>query len=299
LGPQLPIVEPKNGFVGRLQVSPPHGPAGTTVTVTADRLPAGDEFQLAWRTVAGQWKVSKGEYHGREFQVVGYEIGKFTANSAGSLTATFIAPEDFGFVHDIVLQQHDRLLTQAAFSLDMTVKISPERGPPGTPITIDVLGIGWRPLFNSWHLLYDNRFTGWISSVTTHGSARFIIPATGNPGPHVLEILHGEFTFPYRNMQQNPEPDRPRWAIPFTVTDAPPILPPPPERQVQSRLKTAPATAELVAQPAFAAVGAEVTVSASGVTPNERFDLQWITLSGNRVGSSGWEEAARTIASEQ
>ena len=131
LGPQLPVVEARDGFVGRLQVSPPNGPAGTTVTITADRLPADQEFALAWRTVVGAWNVSAGEYHGREFKVVAYEIGKFSSNSSGSLTATFAAPEDFGFVHDIVLQQRDRLLTQAAFSLDMTVKISPEQRPAG------------------------------------------------------------------------------------------------------------------------------------------------------------------------
>jgi hypothetical protein len=297
LGPQLPVVEARDGFVGRLQVSPPNGPAGTTVTITADRLPANEDFALAWRTVVGAWNVSVGEYHGREFKVVAYEIGKFSSSSAGSLTATFVAPEDFGFVHDIVLQQRDRLLTQAAFSLDMTVKISPENGPPGTPITVEVQGIGWRPLFNSWHLLYDNRFTGWISSVTTHGSAKFVIPASGNPGPHVLEILHGEFTFPYRNMQQNPEPDRPRWAIPFLVTDASPMLPMPAERQVQTRLKMPLSAGDLVARPAFAAVGDEVTVSAAAVAPNQSHELNWVTLTGNRVGGGGWEEAVRAVAS--
>src|SRR6516165_11380554 len=157
LGRELAIVEPKSAFVGRLQVSPPNGPAGTAVTVTADRLPTGEEFQLAWRTVAGEWNVSDGEYHGRAFKVVAYEIGKLTSDATGRATAAFVAPEDFGFVHDVVLQQGDRLLTQAAFSLDMTVKISPQSGPPGTPITVEVQGIGWRPLFNSWHLLNDNR----------------------------------------------------------------------------------------------------------------------------------------------
>jgi len=46
------------------------------------------------------------------------------------------------------------------FSLDMSVETSPKEGPLGTPITVTVKGIGWRPLFNSWLLLYDNRFTG-------------------------------------------------------------------------------------------------------------------------------------------
>ena len=49
----------------------------------------------------------------------------------------------------------------------MTVKITPKSGPVGTPITVNVKGIGWRSLFNSWDLLYDNHFTGWMSAVTT------------------------------------------------------------------------------------------------------------------------------------
>ena len=97
LGQELAIVEPKNGFVGRLAVSPPNGPADTAVTVTADRLPPGEVFQLAWRTVIGEWNVSDGEYHGRAFKVVAYEIAKLTSDGAGRATAAFVAsfPEEF------------------------------------------------------------------------------------------------------------------------------------------------------------------------------------------------------------
>jgi hypothetical protein len=76
-------------------------------------------------------------------------------------------------VHDIVLQQGSRLFTKVGFNLDMTVEISPKSGPLGTPIKIDVKGIGYSLLYNSWDVIYDNNFTGWISSVTTKGSASF------------------------------------------------------------------------------------------------------------------------------
>ena len=46
LGPQVAIGEPSNGYVGRLEVSPRHGPAGTPVTLAAEGLPPGQEFQL-------------------------------------------------------------------------------------------------------------------------------------------------------------------------------------------------------------------------------------------------------------
>jgi hypothetical protein len=51
---------------------------------------------------------------------------------------------------------------------------------PFAIFVVEVKGIGWRPLFNSWDLLYDNNFTGWVSSVTTHGprASRFPRPAS-------------------------------------------------------------------------------------------------------------------------
>lgn len=39
-GPEAPQAEPRGGYVGRLDVTPEHGPAGTPLTVTAQGLPA-------------------------------------------------------------------------------------------------------------------------------------------------------------------------------------------------------------------------------------------------------------------
>jgi hypothetical protein len=296
LGPEAALAEPAGGYVGRLAVAPEHGPAGTPLNVTAEKLPPNQEFQLVWRTVKGSWKVANAEYHGRDYQPVAYEIARVRSDGSGRLSAAFVVPEDFGFSHDIVLQQGNRLLTQVGFSIDMTVKLSPEHGPPGTPITVEVKGIGWRQLFNSWVLLYDNNFTGWMSAVTTAGSATFTIPASGKPGAHLLEVLHGELTFPYRNMQQNPEPDRPRWALPFTVTDGPPVLPAAPEQQAQDTVRMLPPQGELVATPAFSGVNEPVVVRGQGFEPGKVLQLNWTRVVGNRMTGRGWEEVSTVIA---
>jgi len=296
LGPEVAIAEPRDGFVGRLDITPYNGPAGTPLSITAERLPPNQEFQLVWRTVKGKWKVDNAEYHGREYDPVAYQIAKLKSDAAGKLTYKFEAPEDFGFVHDIVLQQPDRMFTQVGFSVDMTIDISPKEGPVGTPITVDVKGIGWRSLFNSWELLYDNQFTGWMSSVTTGGSAKFTIPATGRPGVHILEVIHGELTFPYRNMQQNPEPDRPRWAIPFRITDGAPILPPPAETQAQTEVRRLPPQGDLVAMPAFSAVLEPATVTGAGFEPGKSYKLMWTRVVGNRMTGRGWEVSANAVA---
>ena len=71
LGPQVPITEPKNGYVGKLAVSPSHGPAGTPVKVTGEGFPAEQEFELSGAPCKGRWKVTIAEYQGREYSPVG------------------------------------------------------------------------------------------------------------------------------------------------------------------------------------------------------------------------------------
>src|SRR5262249_46979709 len=141
---------------------------------------------------------------GREFRPIAYRVATVKSDASGHIAAAFVAPDDFGFTHDVVVQQGSRLLTQAGFDIDMTIHLASDRGPVGSPIEIEVKGIGWRELQASWMLLYDNKYTGWMSSITTHGTARFSIPATGRPGLHILEVLNSDFGSVYRNMQQSP-----------------------------------------------------------------------------------------------
>jgi hypothetical protein len=304
LGPETAVGEPVNGYVGRLDVSPAHAPAGTPVTVTAEGLPAGQEFQLVWDTAIGTWKVTDAEYHGRDFTPVAYQIATARTDPSGRLTVNFTAPEDYGSMHDIVLQQGPRLFTKVGFNLDMTVEISPKNGPVGTPIKVDIKGIGYRSLYNSWDVIYDNNFTGWISAVTTRGSASFTIPATGGTGVHIIEVLHGELTFPYRNPEQNPAPGRPRFATAFTITEGAPVLPPAPEQQDQKVVHVLPPQGGLIASPRFSGVGEPAAVRGEGLEPGKSYKLNWTRVVGNQLmgpgaeqpGRTNWEEMSKVIA---
>lgn len=295
-GPIVEVGSPRGGYFGALNVAPLHGQAGAPFTVTAEGLPAREEFQLVWRTVDGHWKVTEAEYKGREFVPVAYEMARVTSDANGRLQASFATPEDFGFIHDIVLQQGDRVFTQVAYSVDMSVEISPQSGPVGTPINFEIKGIGYRDLERSWNVLYDNNFTGWASAVTTHGSASFTIPATGHVGEHVLEVLHGQFGFPYRNQEQSPQPDRPRFYRSFTVTAGEPVLPAPANEQAQAHVRLPRPAGELVSSPRFSGIGEPVTVSARGLNAGERYTLNWTRVIGNRIDGDGWVESSSPVA---
>jgi len=296
LGPEVTVGEPSGGFVGRLSVMPKNGPVGTPVAVSGEGFPADQEVQLIWTTVKGSWKVTVAEYLGRQFTPVAYQIAKLKTDKDGRIAAKFVAPEDFGFMHDVVVQQGERLLTQTAFSVDMTMKLLRESGPLGTEIPVEVQGIGWRELEGSWVLVYDNKYTGFASGVTTHGSARFNVPATGHVGLHVLEIIHTDFGSPYRNMQQSPAPDRPQFKVGFTITPGAPVLPPPPEQQAQKQVRMLPPQGELVATPVFGGIHQPVTVKGSGFEAGKTVALNWATVTGNRISGGGWEEHSRPIA---
>jgi hypothetical protein len=295
-GPKVQVGEARDGYVGTLDVLPDHGKAGEPFTLKAKDLPPNQEFDLIWRTVDGHWKVTETEYKGREFVPVDYRMAKVKSDAKGMLSATFTTPDDFGFEHDIVLQQGDRLLTQVAYQVDMTIDVSPKSGPVGTPITFTVKGIGWRSLYNSWELLYDNTFTGWMSAVSTHGEASFTIPATGNVGDHVLQVTHGALTFPYQNPEQNPAQGRPRFSFLFKVTPGAPVLPPAPEQQAQKIVRRLPPSGELVSVPHFSGVGEPVKVSSSGFEPGKSYKLNWTRVIGNRMTGQGWEDISIPVA---
>ena len=292
-------------FVGAMTLEPSRGPAGTTVAVAGEGLPGSADLRLVWGTVTGNWVIQgeRGEeYHGRTFAPTNVDLDTVRTDESGSFTTAFEVPEDFGFAHDVMLVDGNGVIrNQAMFDVEMSFSVTPTEGPPGTPITIEVWGMGWQTLENSRTVVYDNAYTGWMSAVTTNGYARAVIPATGTPGEHQIGILRGAYTFPYLNPDQSPRPDIPVFETTFTVTDDDPILPAPIEAQAgapqpRSDGDSAPTSGAWVTTDMLSGpVGTPLTVSGGGVAAGDQVDIDWFRIVGNRVSGEGWGEESLTL----
>lgn len=285
-------------FVGAMELDPKEALPGTDVAVSGSDLPPGEELTLTWFTVDCDW-VLDGEqnenYMGRRCTERRDPIETVTVDDDGSLGASFVVPDDYGFAHDVALIDTGGVLrNKALFRIATQVSVTPESGPVGTPITVEVKGMGWQSLEDTRTILYDNRYVGFMSAVTTQGTARATITATGAVGPHHIDINRGAYTFPYLNPEQSPRPDILTYDATFTVTEGPPVLAATIDEQNPAVVRQAPAldgdrptvATDLVSGP----VGTSFTVAGEGFSPDEPVLLQWFRIVGNRVSGQGWDE---------
>ena len=309
--------QPPADYVGTIHVAPDDGPIGSDVTVEGSGFDPSADLDIVWQAFSGRWVIDNtapagANYGGRTYAEEWQPVSTVTTDASGSFTTTFAVPDGFGFTHNVQVRQGGTVRNQTSFSVSMEVSVTPTSGPHGTPIQVDVRGIGVSPLHSSWELTYDDHFTGWMSAVTTHGHARFTIPATGAPGPHVLKILHGSFTFPYLNMQQSPDPDRPTFTSIFTVTDGEPIVPPEPAAQWQPVVGGAPPAdasgPTTWTDPVETVVGHHVVLHGRDLPAGKTVTVRWQTQVGVDtaiIGGTGtdrptadWELGTATIAGD-
>ncbi len=285
-------------FVGSVSVQPLSAPVGDTITVSGTGLPPSQSLDLVWNTFEGSYNLQGDqleEYHGRIFDNIKYTISSIQTDVEGGFQETITVPEDYGFNHNITIEQEGQVLNRVGFSIEPTASINQTSGPLGTLITITMVGIGTQSMENSWSLMYDNKFTGLITSVTTKGTATVVIPATGGLGKHIIRIIHGAYQYPYLNTQQNPRPDQPILTMEFTITEGEAVLPPSVDDQrlpIKSGNPPTIVTAEpiLWVDPQEGPTGIEATLQGNGFLSGKEVMFQWFTVVGNRVSGTGWDE---------
>lgn len=295
--------EPVMDLTGEFSLTPSSATAGSTVTATGTGFDANTSLELIWQSFTGSWLVEDGEYYGREYTGEFNSIANVQTDTQGNFTTTFIVPEGFGYVHDVRVVQDDVIKNQSALHVEMQVSISPTSGPVGTPITIEIKGLGWRDMENNRMVQYDNNFVGWMSTTTTKGYGKAVIPATGSPGLHFVKVLKGVMTFPYMNPQESPFVETKHnlpYIFEFTMTDGAPVLPAPAGEQGLQIISGEPPSItggpQVWTDPLFAPVGTPMNIQARGFEAGQQIKLLWVGLSGNRITGGGWEEMEVDIA---
>ncbi|HEV8021534.1 MAG TPA: hypothetical protein VGP41_09750, partial [Candidatus Lustribacter sp.] len=157
-------------------------------------------------------------------------------------------------------------------------------------------GGGYRFYQAVWHLLYDGAQTGWLSGMTSAGTARVTIRATGEIGLHTLQAIEGH-AGPYLNLQQSPDyqPIIPTiLAANFRITagKALAVAPAAAQRPARARFVDPPAaggTPQLDADYASGSAGSTLALRGAGFAPSTAIAIEWETVVGNRLSQSGWE----------
>ncbi len=290
-----------------LNIEPVTGYIGDPFTVTGEGLTPNKEVELVWATVDGSYvnqaSAESVLFHERKFVEKRVSLGSATTDAQGRFSATVTAPEDYGEVHDIYAIVDGKDAARGGFRILRTATITPTKGPVGTPITITVKGISVKSYENTMALRYDNKYTGFVTAVTTRGTAIFQIRAAGPPGQHTIQVSGASPGTPYLNLQQSPVAHVPmdfKWV--FTVTED--NGPPPdslewpdmdhtalaseaiPRTTAGSVLAAPGASAAL--EPASGPILSQATLYANGLPSNTEVELFWVTARGNRLSPSGW-----------
>ena len=298
-----------------LKTTPDVAPAGTKVTLSGTGLPAGKAVSLVWMTANVRYildpKPDSVDYIGRKVDKIGVALANATTDASGAFKVTFVAPKDFGGLHDIFAVIDGKQVAKGGFLLERTVKISPTKGPVGTPITVTVNGMGSPTYESVGSVLYDNKYAGAVSANTTRGWTTFKIRASGKVGAHYIEYagLEPHGAVPQHGAVAGAVDGAHR--MKFTVTKdagAPKpslewpaaVQPTMSERTtVLSTNVTGTATAQL--DSTSGPILSKVNVTAAGLTPNVPAALQWTSVVGNRVNCTGtcWNFVNEQLGSAQ
>lgn len=282
---------------GKLRFDPISGVVGSSVTATATGLEPGAQVNLAWESANARWNVNAdGRFLGITASKTLTHVAEATVDAGGTATFDFRVPEDYGYTHNVFVVAGDASVARQGFTVVPNLTVSPTSGPVGTPMTVTLTGVGYSFWQLAWHLLYDGAQTGWLSAITTRGTATAVIPASGATGLHTLQVLSGTHPVPYLNQQQAPtyNPHVPTvLASSFDITEGAPVRPQAAELQSLPRepfvAAGAGASAGGTGEPTLTldhgsgTVGSAIAVHGAGFPAGARVGLTWTTTRGNDI----------------
>jgi hypothetical protein len=195
--PSQPVPSTEGADEGvNLSVTPTQGPVLTRASLKASGLPANTPVSLVW----GTWEGSR--VSGNGFEPKETELTSLTVGAGGKLDTSLTIPDDLGGLHTVSLRAGKATLARAYFVVETSVvSISPTSGPPGTPVTIRLKGVGWTEYDNIYVATYDNAYMGYVCGFNSRGDVIVNFTAAGSPGVHLIDFYPGIYQGPEGSQQ--------------------------------------------------------------------------------------------------
>jgi hypothetical protein len=191
-----------------ITISPVNGIVGTKISVSGQGFAPNTNLILNWGSDNVSWTLGGNptETTGIDAVPVHWQLASIQTSSSGSFTITVTAPLDNGGKHTIqAYSTNGTALPDAeVFTLEPSFRISNSSGPAGSPITIFATGLGIGVYSTNYHVMWDDKYLGYLTAVTTHGTANATIYAVGSIGAHYIDIYQGYPGAGYLNPDQNP-----------------------------------------------------------------------------------------------
>jgi hypothetical protein len=179
-----------------LRLAPTQGPVGAHASLTGSGFPANTEVSLVWETQAGS-RVS-----GNGFAPKASTLATARVGADGRLDVPLVVPDDLGGMHTLAIKAGTNTLAKTFFAIETTiVSISPVSGPPGTPVTIHLKGVGWTDVDNIYIATYDNAYMGYACGFNSQGDVVINFTAAGAPGTHLIDFYPGIYQGPEKDQQ--------------------------------------------------------------------------------------------------
>ncbi|MFB6094672.1 MAG: hypothetical protein ABEJ77_06995 [Halanaeroarchaeum sp.] len=176
-----------------LSVDPVYGQAGTEVTLTGEGFPARETVELIWYRHEGHFAQGIPISPEPKPDV----LPTLETDAEGAFAIDFEVPDDKGATTPIAAAIDGTNVATTAFMIQPSIAgISPEQGPVGTEIEIELSGLGWPIPEMSPYLTYDNRMVGYVCSEDDHrdhGITRTKLQASGRPGLHFIDVYPNVF----------------------------------------------------------------------------------------------------------
>jgi len=184
------MLDPDEQTEAELSVTPTSGQPGTEAVIEGRNFPADTAVDLVWYTNEGipfagveVTPAPRPEY-----------LPTVVTDSEGAFEVDITVPTDIGATKPIAAEIDGRLVATTGFVMQPKIEsFSPQSGPAGTEIEIDISGWGWTRYESTPYIVYDNRPLGYIcANIGTGDDVIERIKATfdayGEPGLHFVDI---------------------------------------------------------------------------------------------------------------